>query len=189
MSAGACGPGAAPAAPRAWRPSVALAVVREHPRHVVLAALVAGLLVDRSGAAAVVAAAVGFAVLAQRPWPAVLAAVAVFAGATVADARLAALDAGVLAHLHGRSIETRVVVLEPVRDRVRGPSAARVRLLDGPGAGEQAVLRSYAWPRAAASSVVAGGAARGAASGGVVAAGGAVAGGAAADGGEATGGG
>ena len=124
------------------RPSVALAVVREHPRHLVLAALVAGLLVDRAGAAAVLVAAVGFAVLAQRPWPAALAAAAVLAGATLADARLAALDAGVLAHMHGQSIETRAIVLEPVRDRVRGPSAARVRLLDGPGAGEQAVLRS-----------------------------------------------
>ena len=115
---------------------------REHPRHLVLAALVAGLLVDRAGAAAALVVAVGFAVLAQRPWPAALAAAAVLAGATLADARLAALDAGVLAHMHGRSIETRAIVLEPVRDRARGPSVARVRLLDGPGAGEQAVLRS-----------------------------------------------
>ena len=129
------------------RPSAALATVREHPRHLVLAALVAGLLVGRAGAAAVLVTAVGCAVLAQRPYALALAAAAVLAGATVADARLAALDAGVLAHMHGQSIETRAIVLEPVRDRVRGPSAARVRLLDGPGAGEQAVLRSDAWPR------------------------------------------
>ncbi|MDA0141477.1 ComEC/Rec2 family competence protein [Solirubrobacter deserti] len=113
-----------------------------------LAALVAGLLLGRANALAVLVAAFVLATLASRPWPAALAAAAVLGGATCADVRLAALDAGVLADLHGRSVQTRAVVLEPVRDRLRGPSVARVRLIDGPGAGEQAVLRSRAWPRA-----------------------------------------
>jgi competence protein ComEC len=125
-----------------------LAVVREHPRHLVLAALVAGLLLGRVSPIAVLSGAVILAAPAGRPWPAALAAAAVLAGAALGDARLAALDAGVLAHLHGRPINTRAVVLEPVRDRARGPSVARVRVLDGPGSGEQAVLRSTAWPRA-----------------------------------------
>ena len=117
----------------------ALAAIREHPRHLVLAALVVGLLLGRASAAAIVLAGAAFAAAARRPRVAPLAAVAVLAGASFADARLSALDAGVLASLHGRTIATRAVVLEPVRDRAAGPSVARVRLLDGPGAGEQAV--------------------------------------------------
>ena len=83
---------------------------------------------------------------------AVLAAVAVIAGASLADARRAALDAGVLAGMHGRVLQARVAMLEPMRERAVGPAVARVRVLDGPGSGEQAVLRvrrsaySGAWP-------------------------------------------
>ncbi|MDA0181781.1 DNA internalization-related competence protein ComEC/Rec2 [Solirubrobacter phytolaccae] len=128
------------------RARLALATVRAHPRHVVLAALVAGLLLSRAHPAAVVATALAAATLAGATWPAPIAAAAVLLGATLADARLTALDAGVLADMHGRSVTTRVVVLEPVRERAHGPAVARVRLLDGPGAGEQAVLRSRAWP-------------------------------------------
>lgn len=149
-----------------WR---AYAIVCAHPRHVVLTALVAGLLLGRAGTAVVVAAALGLAVLGGgprgatagdappgagprrvivgEPWWALTAVAAVLGGAWLADARLAALDAGVLAAMHGRSVSTRAVVLEPVRERAVGASAARVRLLDGPGAGEQAVLRSRGWPR------------------------------------------
>ena len=136
LRAGAGTPGPDVAGPgpgsRVSRTSLALAVVREHPRHVVLAAL-AGRPPRRPGGRG---RARWWSPSAsprspQRPRPAALAAAAVLAGATLADARLAALDAGVLAHLHGRSIETRAIVLEPVRDRVRGPSVARVRLLDG----------------------------------------------------------
>lgn len=126
-----------------------LAVVRAHPRHVVLAALVAGLLLGRAEPAVVVLAAAGAAVVAGASWPAPAAVVAVLAGAAFADARLVALDAGVLAEMHGRVVNTRVVVLEPVRERAGGPAAARVRVLDGPGRGEQAVLSARAWPRPA----------------------------------------
>jgi competence protein ComEC len=80
----------------------------------------------------------------------VLALLALAAGAFFTHARLRALDAGVLATSTGRSIEARAVVLEPVRERKVGPAVARVRLVDGLGAGEQAVLRFRApmrpWP-------------------------------------------
>ena len=60
----------------------------------------------------------------------------------LAEARLTALDAGRLAAMHGDTVESRAVLLEPVRVRAAGRAVARVRLLDGPGAGEQAVLRA-----------------------------------------------
>jgi competence protein ComEC len=129
-----------------------LAVVRAHPRHVVLAGLVAGLLLSPVGPPGVVPAAVVAAVMA-RGRLALVAAAAVIVGAGLAQARLAALDAGPLAKLTGQRVEARATVLEPVRERSNGPAVARVRLLDGPGAGEQAVLRvrgnAYdgAWPQ------------------------------------------
>ena len=91
------------------------------------------------------------AALAGRSTVALLAAAAVLGGAALADARLAALDAGRLASMHGERVESRAVLLEPLRARGGGRSVARVRLLDGPGAGEQAVcvreLRGRARPR------------------------------------------
>jgi len=127
-----------------------LATVREHPRHLVLGAVVAGLLAATLGEIVVVAAAVALAVLAGTPRLAVLAIVALAAGAFFTDARVQRLDAGVLAGSTGRLVEGRVVVLEPVRERRIGPAVARIRLLDGLGAGEQAVLRfahaTKPWP-------------------------------------------
>ncbi|HEY6889670.1 MAG TPA: ComEC/Rec2 family competence protein, partial [Solirubrobacter sp.] len=79
--------------------------------------------------------------LAGRPLVAVLAVAALAAGSLFADARLTALDAGVLSASYGRTVQTRATVLEPVHERTVGPAVARVRLLDGLGAGEQAVLR------------------------------------------------
>ena len=122
----------------------ARATLRAHPRHVVLAALVAGLLLGRASAARgrcsrplVVAALAGRPQAGRcsprRPLPR--------PARPFADARLAALDAGVLAVDARPHVETRAILLEPVRERRGGPSVARVRLLDGPGAGEQAVLR------------------------------------------------
>jgi competence protein ComEC len=119
----------------------ALAIVREHPRHLVLGALVAGLLGAPASELAVLPAAAALAVLASGPRVAVLATAALVAGALIADARLRALDAGELSTATGRPIEARAVVLEPIRERPVGPAAARIRLLDGLGAGEQAVLR------------------------------------------------
>jgi len=127
-----------------------LATVREHPRHLVVGAVVAGLLAATLGEIVVVAAAVALATLAGTPRLAVLAIVALAAGAFFTDARVQRLDAGVLAGSTGRLVEGRVVVLEPVRERRIGPAVARIRLLDGLGAGEQAVLRfahaTTPWP-------------------------------------------
>lgn len=106
-----------------------------------LAALVAGLLLAPLGAPAVLPAALAAAALGGRALVATVAGVAVIAGAGLADARLAGLDAGALAGAHGRPVDARAVVLEPVRERRVGPAVARVRLLGGIGAGEQAVLR------------------------------------------------
>ena len=139
----------------------ALQAVHDHPRHVLLFALAAGLLVGPlspaatllAAAAAVVAVAAsspaGSAPVAARPRLAravpsplpFVAAAAVLAGATVADLRITALEGGSLPHMHGRPIATRAVVLEPVRERLRGPAVARARLVGGTADGEVAVLR------------------------------------------------
>ena len=99
-----------------------------------------GLLLPHAGAAIVVPAAL-VATLAGRALPACLAVAALLGGASLADARLAALDAGVIANSHGRALTARAVVLEPVRERAAGPAVARIRLLEGLGAGEQVVMR------------------------------------------------
>src|SRR3712207_9402766 len=54
-----------------------------------------------------------------------LAACALLAGAVIADARLAALDRGVLPAMTGRGIAARAVLLEPVRQRRGGPPPGR----------------------------------------------------------------
>jgi competence protein ComEC len=66
---------------------------------------------------------------------------AVLLGALIADLRLDALDGGRLAGLHGRAVAGRAVMLEPVRERSRGPAVARARFVGGLAAGEVAVLR------------------------------------------------
>ena len=168
----------------------ALEAVDRHPRHVLLFALAAGLLTGPiSPLATIVAAAAAFAVTLAAvlsrpaavesspaavasspaavsslmavlsPLPA-LAAAAVLVGGTVADLRIAALEGGPLPHLHGRSITARAVLLEPVRERVRGPAVVRARLLGGAVDGEVAVLRvreqRRAWPGVGEIVVVAG---------------------------------
>jgi competence protein ComEC len=148
--------------------AAALGAVGRHPRHVVLFAAAAGLLLGPLSPpatllAAAAAAAVTLAAAAVARGPAAgssglaaalaaAAAAAVLLGAVVADLRGAALDGVRLPRMHGRSIAARAVVLEPVRERSGGPAVARARLLDGPGAGDGAVLRmrpaahAGAWP-------------------------------------------
>jgi competence protein ComEC len=127
-----------------------LSVARGHPRHVVLFSLAAGLLLGPVWPPGVLLAALLAAAVARPPMLALLAAVAVLAGAVLADARLAALDKGPLAAMHGAHWEGRAVLLEPVRERPFGPAVARVRLpaladvavarIGGPG-------RGGAWPQ------------------------------------------
>ena len=121
-----------------WRDTV-----WRHPRHLVLFAVVAGLLAGPLAPAAVVAAACLAAAVAGRALPAIAAAVAVLAGATLAQARVDALSAGALASLEGRAIEARAILLEPVRVWRSGTAVARVRLVDatvaaGPSAASSA---------------------------------------------------
>src|SRR4051812_28725063 len=123
------------------RAGAGLAEVRQHPRHLVLWGLVAGLLVARAAPAVTLGCAAAVGALSGRSRVGALAAAAVLAGALVGSARQAALDSGVLAGLQGRTLAARATVLEPVRERVAGPAVTRVRLIDGPGAGEQAVVR------------------------------------------------
>jgi competence protein ComEC len=139
------------------RPATALDAIDRHPRHAVLFALTAGLLLGPVSPAAALAAAALTALIAviaravrggvMTSVPLVVAA-AVMAGAGVADVRLEALEGGPLPHMHGQPVEARAVLLEPVRERPRGPAVARARL---PGLGV-AVLRVRApahpggWP-------------------------------------------
>jgi competence protein ComEC len=121
--------------------ATAVAAMQGHPRHLVLGALVVGLLAGPAAPAAAVVAAVLVAALAGPRPLALVAAAAVLAGASAADARLAALDRGVLAGMQGRPLAGRATLLEPLRARGRWLAVARVRLRDGPAAREQAVLR------------------------------------------------
>ena len=106
----------------------AVAVARGHPRHVVLFAFVAGLLLGPlSPAGAVIAAPLAGLVLGPRP-AAVVAALAVLAGSIAAQARLAALGPGKLPALAGHAIEARGILLEPLRQQRDGSAVTRVRL-------------------------------------------------------------
>jgi competence protein ComEC len=142
-----------------------LATVRRHPRHTLLFATTAGLLLGPLSRPLTVAAAVALAGAAillatgSRPPLAqgsrgllLAAAIALLLAAAVADLRVSALEDGRLPGLHGRAISARAVLLEPVRLRAGALATVRVRLLDGPAPGEGAVLRVRAtahpgpWP-------------------------------------------
>jgi competence protein ComEC len=128
----------------------ALDRLHAHPRHLVLGALVAGLLVGPLAAPFVVLLlALVAAMLAGRPPLALLAALAVLAGALGADARLAALDRTRLPPLFGATVVARVVLLEQPRPVRFGHTAlVEVRGLSPVGAasrsagvGERVLLR------------------------------------------------
>ena len=126
--------------------AAARATLATHPRHALLAALVAGLLSGpRSPALLALAAACVLVVVAQAPLTLGMLAL-LLGGAVVADARLAALDASALTV--PSQIAARATLLEHPRARTFGTrvAAARVR-------GERVVLTAPArvrWPAAAA---------------------------------------
>src|SRR4051812_29600366 len=99
-----------------------LHTLRAHPRHLILAALVAGLLLGRAPAAVVLTAALVVPAPRARKTATLPAVAAVSGGAATTHARLVALDAGVLASMDGRTVDTRAILLEPVRSRAIGPS-------------------------------------------------------------------
>jgi competence protein ComEC len=123
----------------ARRAAAAQDALAGHPRHLLLAALVAGLLAGPASAAAL-AAAITLVLVAVRDAPLVFGAlVALLAGAAIAEARLAALDRGALAfgdvtaratlleHPRTRAFNTRVAAVQVRGERVLVKASARVR--------------------------------------------------------------
>ena len=135
--------------------------LRAHPRHLVLAALVTGLLAAPLAPSLVLLVALAAAVSAGRPPLALLGAAAVLAGAMGAHARLDALDRTQLPPLFGTTVVARVVLLEQPRPVRYGHVAlVQVRALaaaGGTGAGERVMLRigsRVAWPAAPTGAIV-----------------------------------
>ncbi|MEY2515547.1 MAG: competence protein ComEC [bacterium] len=128
---------------------VALGVVAGHPRHALLAAIVAGLLVGPRWPGAVAVAALIALLLVPDTAIALGALAALLLGAAIADARLAALDRTALAPLLGRAVDVRATLLEHPRERSFGMRVAAVSLLSGTGRGERVLVRAPAhvrWP-------------------------------------------
>jgi competence protein ComEC len=117
-----------------------------HPRHAVLTAIVAGLLVGPRWPGAVPALALAAAVVVWRPPAAAAAAVALIAAAALGAARHEALDHTVLPAAFGRPIRVAVTLLEPPRPRAYGAHAAVARLGDEDV--ELRASRSVRWPAA-----------------------------------------
>lgn len=125
--------------------------VHGHPRHLLLTAAVAGLLLGPHWAPGIVVAALA-AILLARPPLALGVVAALLFGAVVADERLAALDATGLAAQMGHVVDVRAMLLEHPRRRMFGVRVAAVRLRDGPGRDERVLVRAPAgvsWPAGA----------------------------------------
>ena len=114
-----------------------------------LAAIVAGLLAGPRSPAALAAAGLVALVLGRDTLLALGAVAAILVGATIAQARLAALDRTALGPLLGRQLDVRATLLEHPRARSFGTRVAAIRLQSAPGRGERVVLRAsghVAWP-------------------------------------------
>ncbi len=129
--------------------------LRAHPRHIVLGALVAGLLAAPLAPSLVLLLALAAGAIAGRPALALVGVAAMLAGAIGAHARLDALDRTQLPPLFGTTVVARVVLLEQPRP-VRYGHVALVQLralaaAGSAGAGERVMLRigrRVAWPPA-----------------------------------------
>ena len=119
----------------------ALAIAHAHPRHLVLAALVAGLLAINAGSWCVAAVAATLTGLSGSRRIAALAVAAVLSGLAWGQARTHDLEHSVLAGAVGGEMTGRLVVLEPPRDRRAGGVAFRARWIDGGVRGEVGVVR------------------------------------------------
>lgn len=124
----------------------ARAAIADHPRHLVLMAVVAGLLMGPVWPPGVLAVALLALALGGGAGLSLVATAAVLGGAALADVRLAALDAGPALGLTGRFVASDAVLLESVRVRPTGMRAARVKLLAGRTAGM--VVAARVTPRA-----------------------------------------
>jgi competence protein ComEC len=137
------------------RVHIALDGLRAHPRHLVLAALVAGLLAAPLDARPIGLLALAAAALAGRPLLALLAVTAVLGGALGAQARLHALGQTQLPPWFGTTVTTHVVLLEQPRP-VRFGRTALSRLQAAPS--ERVMLRigqDVAWPHLPTGAIVA----------------------------------
>lgn len=129
----------------------ALERLRAHPRHLVLGALVAGLLAFRLEPGGVLLLALTAAALAGRPGLAALALAAVLAGAVGGQARLTALDRTALTPLLYEPVTADVTLLEQPRPVQFGSTAlASLRVLVRAGAGEGSGATGAAPPEAGA---------------------------------------
>jgi competence protein ComEC len=121
------------------------AAARGHPRHLVLGALVAGLLVGphSPGLAFLVAAVVLLAASALRlhALVGVLCAAALVGGGLAAHARLVGLDRTALHPLIGRDVTVHATLQEPARPTSTGGERALARLTTGRGRGEVVLAR------------------------------------------------
>jgi competence protein ComEC len=161
---GAPAPERARSLSRGTRPGRAAAdFARGHPRHVLLAGVVVGLLCAGApaGAWGLAAAVVLLSLAVEARGGRALALALATAGAILAGglggaARLAALDRSALGPLLGRAVSVRGTLLErprPVRGR-SGPGTGRdqatalVRLTAGAGRGERVAVRAAGWPAA-----------------------------------------
>ena len=128
-----------------------MSVARGHPRHLLLGALVAGLLASPHAGAVLVVAAVLVAV-ARSPRLGLAVAATVLLGATLAQARLASLDQTALRPHLGDPVTLRGFALErpraPGGGQGRGGQSALVRVEAGPGAGERVSVKGR-WPAVA----------------------------------------
>ncbi len=123
------------------RAAATRAIVVAHPRHVVLAALVAGLLAGGWAPTALVPVAGVALVAAGRGPVALLAVVAALAGGLVAQARVHAIEHGALPARLGADVRLDVILLEPLRERESGRLVARVAPATGSARGEPLLLR------------------------------------------------
>ena len=117
-----------------------LAVVRGHPRHLVLFAVVAGLLCGGWAPVLTAVPALAAVALAGRAGVAVLAGAAVIGGAALGAARVDAIDRGSLPVRLGAHLDADLTLLEPLRRRASGEFVARAELVTGIARGEQLLL-------------------------------------------------
>ena len=117
-----------------------MAEMRRHPRHLVLFALVAGLLCGGWAAWLTAPLAAGVAVLARRPPIVLVAVAAVLGGSAAAEARRHAIDTGPLPAAMGQPVRMAVTLLEPPRARASGETVVRV------SAGGEALLLKLPGP-------------------------------------------
>jgi competence protein ComEC len=111
-------------------------VLARHPRHLALAAVVAGLLLGPVTVAGAALAGALLGALTTRPGPAMAVAVLAVAAAITAEARLAAVEGTVLAADGPRTVDLRATLLEPIRTHAPGRATAIVGV-----AGTRVLLR------------------------------------------------